>query len=147
MKHDQLCAIGHNVADSMASGLAFLIGCYPVDVFGEAANSEGVIEIDFLHGKIVRGSASDSLRSATLRFAEVLPAFCRENGADISDFEALSVTFDATLQEKRATLYVADRAGRASFTEYAGIPLKRLRVLDSNGRIRRSPRQVAAAHL
>jgi len=146
MKHDALCAIGHNIADSLASGLAFVIGYHPTDVFSEAAASnDGVIEIDFLHGRIVRGTASDILRSAALRFAEVLPSFCRENGADVADFTALSATFDATALEKRVMLTVEDRTGRRSVTEYAGTPLKRLRILDHRGRVRRSPRHFGAA--
>lgn len=147
MKHDHLCAIGHNVADSLASGLALVIGYHPVDVFAEAACShDGLIEIDFLHGEVLRGDASDNLRLAALRFAEALPTFCSENGAVTSDFQALSVTFDGNALNRRASLYVADQAGRSSVTEYAGVPLKRIRVLDSNGRIRRTPRHRAVAH-
>lgn len=148
MKHDELCAIGHNVADSLASGLAFVIGYHPTDVFGEAASDgDGVIEIDFLHGRIVRGMASDNLRSAALRFAEVLPSFCRDNGADVADFTALSATFNATALEKWVVLTIGDRTGCRSVTEYAGTPLKRLRVLDHLGRIRRAPRRFRAAGL
>ena len=146
MKHNELCAIAHNVADSMASGLALIIGYHPVDVFGEAANSsDGLIEIDFLRGMVLRGVPSENLRLAALRFAERLPSFCHENGADISDFEALSVTFEAAPTENRAKLYVADRTGRRSTTVYAGTPLKRLKVLDKLGRARRSPRHFAPA--
>lgn len=131
----------------MASGLAFVIGYHPVDVFGEAASSsDGVIEVDFLHGRIVRGTGSDNLRSAARRFAEVLPSFCRDNGADVADFEALSATFDATSLERRVRLYIADRTGRSSATEYAGLPLKRLRVLDDLGRVRRTPRRSPEGH-
>ena len=144
MKHNELCAIAHNVADSMASGLAFVIGYYPVDVFGEAANSsDGLIEIDFLRGAVTRGVPSDNLRSAALRFAERLPSFCRESDADVSDFEALSVTFEATPTENRAKIQVSDRAGRSSTTVYAGTPLKRLKVLDNLGRVRRAERHFA----
>jgi hypothetical protein len=147
MKHGQLCAIGHNLADSMASGLAFVIGYHPVDVFGEAAaSSGGLIEIDFLRGSIIRGAPSLDLSSA-LRFADRLPSFCNENGADVSDFTALSVTFQATPTVNRAVLYVADRTGHRSATEYAGIPLKRLRVVDRLGRVRRSPRQALPARV
>jgi len=132
----------------MASGLAFVIGYHPVDVFGEAAaNSDSVIEIDFLRGEIMRGTASKNLRLAALRFAERLPSFCHENGTDVSDFEALSVTFEAAPPERRAALYVADRTGRASTTEYAGVPLKRLMVLDGLGRVRRSPRHFAPVRI
>ena len=146
MKHDHLCAIGHNLADSMASGLGFVIGYHPMDVFGEAASSRGgVIEVDFLNGRIVRGEASDNLKAAAARFAEILPGFCRDNRAEASDFANLSAVFDATTLERRVSLFVTDRNGHSSTTEYAGIPLKRLRVLDNLGRIRRTPRRAGAA--
>lgn len=128
----------------MASGLAFVIGYHQMDVFGEAASSQdGLIEIDFLNGCIVRGNASDSLKHGAVRFAEVLPDFCRENGAEASDFQALSAIFDATTLERRVLLFVTDRNGRSSTTEYSGNPLKRLKVLDGLGRIRRMPRKAS----
>jgi hypothetical protein len=141
MKHDHLCAIGHNLADSLASGMCFIIGIWGTDVFGEAASGDGVIEVDFLSGQIINGTCSDNLRSAAKRFAEVLPEFCRANGADVSDFVALSATFHAATLDHRVSLNVTDRNGHHSLTQYAGLPLKRLRVLDPLGRIRRSPRQ------
>lgn len=146
MKHDQLCAIGHNLADSMASGLGFVIGYHPMDVFGEAASSPGgAIEVDLLNGRVVRGNASQSLTAAAVRFAEVLPTFCKSNGAQTKDFEALSATFDATGLERRVLVTVSDRNGHQSVTEYAGVPLKRLRVLDSLGRVRRTARRTIAS--
>jgi hypothetical protein len=145
MKHNRLCAIAHNVADSMASGMCFVIGVWSVDVFGEAfASKDGVIEVDFLHGQIVRGDASDSLRSAAARFAEILPEFCQKNGADVADFDALSAAFEVSPLGPRMSLTVSDRMGHCSVTEYAGVPLKRLRRLDNLGRIRRAARQVVA---
>jgi len=147
MKHDQLCAIAHNLADSLASGLCFIIGYHHADVFGEAALcKDGAIEIDFLNGQIVRGDASDSLTSAAARFAVALPEFCRHNGSDIAHFGALSATFETLAREPRMLLSVADRNGHHSITEYAGLPMKRLRVLDHLGRIRRTPRQAVTIH-
>ena len=146
MKHDHLCAIGHNLADSMASGLGFVIGYYPMDVFGEAALSpDGLIEVDFLHGRILCGVVSDSLEAAAAHYAEALPEFCRTNGAEATDFEALSALFDATASQRRVFLKVTDRRGRSSTTEYVGLPLKRVRVLDSLGRIRTMPRRAGLA--
>jgi hypothetical protein len=142
MKHDRLCAIGHNLADSMASGLGFVIGYHPMDVFGEAASSPGgVIEVDFLRGCIVRGEASENLKAAAARFAEVLPKFCQQNGAQVTDFVNLSAVFDANALEPRVSLIVSDQSGHNSVTDYAGIPLKRVRVLDDRGRVRRIPRR------
>ena len=141
MKHDHLCAIAHNLADSLASGMCFVIGIWSTDVFGEAAAGDGLIEVDFLGGQVVRGTCSDNIRSAVKRFAEILPEFCRANGADAGDFAALSAIFDAATTDYRVLLNVTDRNGKNSITEYAGLPLKRLRVIDPLGRVRRSPRR------
>lgn len=146
MKHGRLCAIGHNLADSLASGLSFVIGYHPTDVFGEAADSpEGAMEVDFLHGRIVRGNASENLVLAARRFAERLPAFCRENGADVADFEILSAVFETAAFDRRVLVTVKDREGRQSVTEYTGLPLERVKVLDGLGRIRRTPRRSVQA--
>jgi hypothetical protein len=142
MKHDQLCAIAHNLADSMASGLCFVIGYHPVDIFGEAALSKNrLIEVDFLEGRIVRGNASDNLKLAAASFKDILPKFCLDNGASLADFKVLSATFEASALGPRMLLTVADHRGQSSVTEYAGVPMKRLKVLDQLGRIRRVGRQ------
>jgi len=61
VKHSVLTSIGHNFADSLASGIGLMIGVYAMDVFGEAACSpEGFIEVDFLTGCDV-GSAALAL--------------------------------------------------------------------------------------
>ena len=140
MKHGVLCAIGHNLADSLACGMCFVIGVWSTDVFGEAAIADEAIEVDFLKGNVIRGVCSENLRSAVKRFAEILPNFCRTNGADLTHFVELSACFYTTGLVRRVSLHVADRNGRRSVTEYAGSPLKRLKVLDPQGRVRRAPR-------
>jgi hypothetical protein len=51
MKFGTLKSIGHNVADSLASGVGLMIGVYEMDVFGEVTSTpEGFIEVDFLTG-------------------------------------------------------------------------------------------------
>ncbi|KQN75068.1 hypothetical protein [Devosia sp. Leaf64] len=140
MKHDKLCAIAHNLADSLASGLCFVIGYWNTDVFGEAAAGDGVLEVDFLNGRIVRGTFSENLRGAVVRFQEVLPSFCTANGADISDFITLRARFDTTTLAHQVSVEVTDTNGKCTITEYSGVPLKRLRVLDPIGRVRRIPR-------
>jgi hypothetical protein len=146
MKHERLCEIAHNFADSLASGLGFVVGYCPTDVFGEAATSPGgVIEIDFLHGSIVKGRPSPGLKSAAVIFGQAFPDFCRKNGAEVTDFQSFLAAFDAKGGGTRTMLTVVDNNGRRSLTEYDGVPLKRLRVLDALGRVRRKTRQVEKA--
>ncbi|MDX8531437.1 hypothetical protein RFM41_03640 [Mesorhizobium sp. VK25A] len=145
-EHERLCAIAHNFADSMASGLSFVVGFYSTDVFEEAATSPGgVIEIDFLQGTIVRGRPSDGLKSAAAIFGQAFPDFCKKNGAEVTDFRSFLAAFHVKGGRPGAVLTVVDRGGRRSLTEYDGVPLKRLRVLDALGRIRRKTRQIEKA--
>jgi hypothetical protein len=47
MKFGTLKSIGHNIAESLASGIGMMIGVYEMDVFGEAAAApQGYIEVD-----------------------------------------------------------------------------------------------------
>lgn len=140
MKHGRLCAIGHNLADSLMSG-CFVVGYCYVDMFGEARASGGVIEVDFLNGSISRGSGSEDLRNVLKLFAENLPSFCARNGAQVADFETLTASYFTTALGDRVSLSVADRAGKKSISEYVGWPLKRVRTLDHLRRVRRTPRQ------
>lgn len=53
MKFDELTSIGHNIADSLASGIGLLVGVYEMDVFGEARRSpEPCIVVDFVSGTV-----------------------------------------------------------------------------------------------
>ena len=56
MRFGELRSIGHNIADSLASGYSELAGVYDLDVFG-AAGGEG-LEIDFLAGTANRAGKS-----------------------------------------------------------------------------------------
>jgi len=144
MKYDQLCAIAHNLVDSVASGLGFVIGYYPMDVFGEAAKSAGrSLTIDFLSGRIMNGHGSRDLARAVQLYAEILPEFCGKHGATASEFTELSAVFVANPVRNRVILTVTDQEGRSSRTEYVGVPLERVRYLDPLGRIRRAPRKLS----
>ena len=66
--------------------MCFLIGIWSTDVFGEAADANEAIEVDFLNGQIIRGVCSENLHFAVKRFGEILPDFCRANGADVAHF-------------------------------------------------------------
>jgi len=73
----------------MGSGLGFVVGYCPTEVFKNAATSPGgVIEIDCLRGRIVRGRASHGLESAAVIFGQAFPNFCKKNGAEATDFRS-----------------------------------------------------------
>jgi hypothetical protein len=79
MKFNELRSIGHNIADSLASGIGLLVGLvgvYEMDVFGEARrNPERCIVVDFLSGKVVEGRASRSLARAIALYGRRCPPY------------------------------------------------------------------------
>lgn len=142
MKHGELVSIAHNLADSLASGIGLMIGVYEMDVFGEGARSAGgTIGVDFLKGVVVEGEASASLRRAVALYGEALPGLCERHRGSIEDVRRLEARFWSDEIGPRFEVMVEDAAGRSSTTPYAGLPGKRLRVLDRSGRVRRKPRE------
>lgn len=139
MKFGVLKSIGHNIADSVGSGLGFMIGVYDMDIYGEAAAiPEGCIEVDFLAGKVLQGDHSQSLAQAILLYAKELPQFCERNGASISEFRKLVVRFSCGRIASGFAVTVEDQNGRSSTDEYRGSPAERVKILDGLGRVRRS---------
>jgi hypothetical protein len=137
MKFGTLKSIGHNIADSLASGIGLMIGVYEIDVFGEAAATpEGFIEVDFLTGNSSGGEASVELKRALKLYAEALPDLCKRHGVEVSDFRRLSARFSGRPMFERFTVTVEDKGGRQSLDEYVGLPGKRPKVLDHLGRVR-----------
>lgn len=94
MKFGTLKSIGHNIADSFASGIGLMIGVFEMDVFGEAAAApQGFIEVDFLTGEAISGKASAELKRALKLYRDALPDLCKRHGAEETDFRHLSARF------------------------------------------------------
>ena len=129
MRFSTLKSVGHNIADSMASGMGFVIGVYPMDVFGEAAaGSEGYIEVDFLRGTASGSAASRSLRRAISLYRDALPDFCRRHGVRFEDFQALQARFGTDqVHGPHFTVTVESASGKRSTDSYLGLPGRRLR--------------------
>jgi hypothetical protein len=127
MKIGELTSFGHNVADSVASGMCFMVGTYFVDVFGEAAASpEGHILVDFVTGCTSGSAVSDSLAAAIRRCAEMLPELAARHGLDASEIKTLQARFGTDPvagPHFRVTVEATD--GRRSEDQYAGLPGKR----------------------
>lgn len=128
MKIGELTSFGHNVADSLASGLCSMVGLYFVDIFGEAAAAaEGHVTVDFVAGTTSGSPISLSLRQAVQGFAEMLPELARKHGIDPSDIRVLSARFGTDpAAGPHFAVTVATSDGRESFDRYAGFPGKRL---------------------
>jgi hypothetical protein len=147
MKFDELRSIGHNIADSLASGIGLLVGVYEMDVFGEARRSPArCIVVDFLSGKIVEGKASPSLARAIALYGQALPGLCEKHRASPAMFRELSARYSADAHGPRFVVTVEDHRGRRVVDEYVGAPGRRIRILDHLGRIRRKRDRVVPRH-
>ena len=137
MKLGILKSIAHNLADSVACGLGFMIGLYEMRIFEEArASPEGYIEVDFLTGAVTGGPSPSLARALQLYADEALPELCRRHGGSPSDFRRLVVRFSGPPSGVRFVVTVEDQRGKSSIDEYEGFAGRRIKVLDHLGRIR-----------
>lgn len=144
MKFSDLQSIGHNIADSFASGVGLLIGVYAMDVFAEAQkNREGFITVDFLAGTCTGGKPSPSLARAMVLYRDALTDLCDRHGTKPSAFRQLTARYSADALAKRFVVTVEDQNGRLSVDEYVGLPGKRVKVIDDRGRVRTNRKALA----
>jgi hypothetical protein len=135
MKFDQLRAVGHNIAESLADGNGFLIGLYDLQLIEEVRHSsEGFIEVDFLTGTSCGGQPSPALERAFILYRQALPVLCVRHGFSGAVFRKLRARFFA---DRRFTVTVENSEGRSVTDEYVGSSGRRIKVLDPLGRIRR----------
>jgi hypothetical protein len=145
MKFDELRSIGHNIADSLASGIGLLVGVYEMDVFGEARRSPGhFVVVDFLSGKIVEGRASPSLARAIALYGKALPDLCGKHRGSPAMFRELSARYSVDVHGPRVVVTVEDYKGLRAVDEYVGAPGRRIRILDHLGRVRRKRARVVS---
>jgi hypothetical protein len=139
MKFDELISIGHNIADSLASGVALLVGVYEMDVFGEARRSpERCIIVDFVSGTVIKGRASPPLARAIALYGKALPALCTKHRASSAMFRELTACYSVDdVHGPRFVVTVEDQRGRRAVDEYLGVPGRRIKILDQLGRVRR----------
>jgi hypothetical protein len=138
MKFNQLRSIGHNIADSLASGIGLPIGFYLTDVFAEAKRQTGqdFIVVDFLSGTCASGAPLPSLARAIVMYKDALVGLCKKHRTSPSAFGKLTAqSIDAL--GRRFIVTVEDKYGHHAEDEYVGVPGKCVRVVDRLGRVRR----------
>ena len=117
-----------------------MIGVYELDVFGEARRSpEGAITTDFLSGHVTEGQPSPGLSHAVVLYRDAFIEACLKAGWSIDQIREAKARFWSDSLQHRFTVTVEDASGQRSSAEYAGLPGKRLKILDSLGRIRPKP--------
>jgi len=129
MKLGILKAIGHNISDSLASGIGLMIGYYAMDVFAEAAGEpEGFVVVNFLAGTASGSTVSADFRKAVAFYREALPSFCAKHGVELTDFARLEARFGTDrVYGRHFTVTVQGEDGKQSTDQYVGIPGKRFR--------------------
>jgi hypothetical protein len=143
MKLNTLRSIGHNIADSLASGIGMMIGLYAMDVFGEARRSlERYIEVDFLAGASTGGRPSPYLARAIALYRDALPGLCERQGARLADFGVLRARYSGGLGSGQFAVTLEDSRGRRAIDRYVGVPGRRVRKLDHLGRVRPEPGRI-----
>ena len=129
MTFGELKSIGHNIADSLASGVCLLIRSQAfIDVFGEAsASPDGFILVDFLSGMTDGGNPSKELADAVSQYRDALCDLCRRHGVEVSFFKALTARYGVDrVYGPYFTVTVEDQMGRRSVDHY-GVGGRRLR--------------------
>lgn len=129
MQFATLKSLGHNIADSLASGIGMMIGVYDMDVFGEAsAGRPGYIEVDFLLGTTSGSPSSRKLRKAITLYCKALPSFCERHGVDLNQVKAIRARFEVhPVAGRHFTVTVENARGKRSVDQYVGMPGRRLR--------------------
>lgn len=133
MKHGSLKSLGHNMADSLASGVGLMIGVYDINVFAEAASTpEGYIEVDFLNAELQGGEVSPGLIKAIKLYRDALPAMCAKHGLNLRDIKTLDARFGTDpVYGPHFRVTVESRDGKRSTDQYVGLPGRRLRRVKS----------------
>ena len=129
MKFGNLKSLGHNLADSIASGIGLFIGVYEMNIFAEAAASnEGYITVNFFSGMTIGAIPSESLSRAICLYRDELPRLCVKHGIDVTKIKTLEARF-GTDQAYGPHFKVAVETlqGKTSTDQYVGLPGKRLR--------------------
>ena len=129
MKLGELKSIGHNIADSLASGIGFLIGIATTDIFFEASSStDGYIVVDFLSGSTTSGEASLELKRVISQYRDALPSLCKKHGCELGEISVLTARYGVdAVYGRHFTVTVQGLDGRQSTDRYLGVPGKRLR--------------------
>jgi hypothetical protein len=139
MKQGQLHAIAHNLADSIASGCSLLLDVYGFSIGAQLAKSPtGRIVIDCLHPRLIEGELTNDMRELIAAIPYGLTRLCEDEHGTRDDFSELHLVFSANHLAMEVEIIVGGNGRAATSRLFTGRPLKRKRVLDKSGRLRRT---------
>jgi hypothetical protein len=127
VKIGKLTSFAHNAADSLASGICFMVGVLGVDIHGEAAASPvGHITVDFLKGTASGSPISLDLHLAIERYSQQLPELAARHGIDPAEIAVMTARFGTDPVAGTHFLVTVETAdGRRSVDQYVGVPGRR----------------------
>lgn len=143
MKLSILRAAAHNIADSFANGCSFLAGWYDTTFVWQdvAAHPAGELTFDLLDIDQDSPAYSCSTSQFLAAMRAVVPQQLRREGCDPELVARLSLTLRKSIAEpisgREVLVSVADTIGRVATDRYVGNPLRRMQVVDLQGRRRR----------
>ncbi len=127
MKFDDLCSIAHNLSDSLSSGASELFRYYGDELYNDIKLSpNGVVEIDFLSGTVVRGTVSASMLKLISSSPKVLEGLCAKHDRSSAEFSKLTARYISDVFGRAYVVTVEDRQGRSRTDRYAGGSGRRL---------------------
>lgn len=148
MKRAVLRAAVHNALDSFTSGcsLAFAIEDYEFPFWMLLWNMpDRVFEADVLTGVVATPRPDKGLRSylrltnAVAVLADEMPAFLRKHGCTPNSIDSVAVRFENNwTRRKCVTVTIVMVDGTRLTDAYHGTPLRRRRIRDQLGRVRRA---------
>lgn len=142
MKHDALRSAAHNIADSLASECSSYLGYREIKLW-DAVDRQPAHSLlfDALTGEAIDAEIDADLRRDLADFSIFVGALLRDQSCNPEDVTTLRIEFRRSslepLSRKEVRVTVAQRNGRQSTDIYLGAVLKRPRLVDSRGRIRR----------
>lgn len=127
MKIGVLKSIAHNMADSLACGLGFVIGYYRTRIFEEASAAyPGHITVDFLSGETAGCIPSESLKGAIELYVAEFPTFCEKHKVRAENFAEFKVRYGTdVVYGCHYTVELRDKKGRFVRETYIGLPGKK----------------------
>ncbi len=142
-----LVSAAHNAADSLSSGCALAFGLhdFPFWTLIEALPAPS-IRLDLLDGEILSSPPEQPtpewvfLQAGFRAAAEQMPEFLRRNDCDPEQVARIGVEFQIVgpVKQYEAEITVEQKSGESSRETYVGLPLRRRRVIDQLGRVRKA---------
>lgn len=128
MKIGELKSFGHNLADSLSSGMCMMSGSYGgVNIYAEAAGSApGHVTVNFISGTTSGNPVSDGLSAVVQQFSRELPALCEGHGLKLAEIRQISARFGTDrVAGPHFSVTVESIDGRRSVDRYVGFPGRR----------------------